>query len=109
MTSRPSTTVTVAVEAAGEHARLVVADQGPGIPPEERKRIFARFYRLDTPESVRTRGAGIGLAILADFAARSRAAVTVDDTPGGGACFIVDFPTKEIVVSEEDDGMTVAT
>jgi signal transduction histidine kinase len=87
------TTVTVTVSSAGDRARLEVADQGPGIPPEERRRIFARFYRLNTPEAVRTRGAGIGLAILHDFAERSGATVVVDDAPGGGARFVVDFPT----------------
>jgi signal transduction histidine kinase len=88
-------TVSVSVTSAdaGTRARLVVADQGPGIPAEERRRIFARFYRLDTPESIRTRGAGIGLAILRDFADRSGATVGVDDAPGGGARFTIDFPT----------------
>jgi signal transduction histidine kinase len=91
------TTVTVTVSSAGDRARLEVADEGPGIPPEERRRIFARFYRLDTPESVRTRGAGIGLAILHDFAERSGATVAVEDAPGGGARFVVDFPTAPVV------------
>ena len=94
--SPAGTTVTVSLVPAGDVARLVVADQGPGIPPEERRRIFARFYRLETPESVRTRGAGIGLAILHDFAERSGAVVHVDDAPGGGARFAVDFPTRPI-------------
>ncbi|MEA3018759.1 MAG: two-component system, OmpR family, phosphate regulon sensor histidine kinase PhoR, partial [Actinomycetota bacterium] len=94
--SPPGTTVTVIAESFGDCARLVVADQGPGIPPEERRRIFARFYRLDTPESVRTRGAGIGLAILRDFADRSAATVVVDDAPGGGSRFTVDFPTRSL-------------
>ena len=96
-------TVTVTVSNVGDRARLEVADQGPGIPAEERRRIFARFYRLDTPESVRTRGAGIGLAILHDFAERSGATVVVDDAPGGGARFVVDFPTAPI-----DDELAVA-
>src|SRR5207237_1444385 len=94
--SPAGSTVTITCAPAGPAARLVVADQGPGIPTEERRRIFARFYRLDTPESVRTRGAGIGLAILRDFADRSGATVTVDDAPGGGARFTVDFPTEPI-------------
>ena len=94
--SPAGTTVTVSLVPSNDVVRLVVADQGPGIPPEERRRIFARFYRLETPESVRTRGAGIGLAILHDFAERSGAAVRVDDAPGGGARFTVDFPTRPI-------------
>jgi signal transduction histidine kinase len=96
------TTVSVTTATVGDRARLVVADQGPGIPPEERRRIFARFYRLDTPESIRTRGAGIGLAILRDFADRSGASVDVDDAPGGGARFTIDFPTDPAQVAAGD-------
>jgi signal transduction histidine kinase len=99
--SPAGSTVTVTTTATDGRARLVVADQGPGIPPEERRRIFSRFYRLETPESVRTRGAGIGLAILADFADRSHAAVVVDDAPGGGARFTVDFPTEPVPGTDE--------
>ena len=69
---------------------------------EERRRIFARFYRLDTPEAVRTRGAGIGLAILNDFAERSHATVEVDDAPGGGARFTIAFPVEPVVDLSED-------
>lgn len=100
--SPDGTTITVSVEPRGSAARLVVADQGPGIPAAERRRIFARFYRLDTPEAVRTRGAGIGLAILRDFAERSGATVTVDDAPGGGARFVVDFPTEPMDVGSAE-------
>lgn len=95
------TTVTVAVEPAGDRARLVVSDQGPGIPPAERSRIFVRFYRADTEATLRTRGAGIGLSILRDFAQRSGAGVSVDEAPGGGARFTVDFPTAPIVLDDE--------
>ena len=90
------TVVTVSVEQHGDRARLRVADQGPGIPPEERRRVFVRFYRLSNPETVRTRGAGIGLAILHDFAEYSRAEVGIDDAPGGGAVITVDFPTEPV-------------
>jgi signal transduction histidine kinase len=87
------TTVTVTVEHRGNRARLTVADQGPGIPVEERRRVFVRFYRLSNAETVRTRGAGIGLSILHDFAEHSGAIVTIDDAPGGGARIAIDFPT----------------
>lgn len=107
--SPDGTTVTVTVEPAGSTARLVVSDEGPGIPEEERVRIFARFYRLDTPEAVRTRGAGIGLAILRDFADRSGATVTVDDAPGGGARFTVDFPVEPIQLSTEEATVAVVS
>jgi two-component system sensor histidine kinase KdpD len=91
--SPAGTTVTVSVEHRADRARLAVADQGPGIPEEERRRVFVRFYRLSNAATVRTRGAGIGLSILHDFAERSGALVSIGDAPGGGARIAVDFPT----------------
>jgi signal transduction histidine kinase len=89
-------TVTVTAAEHEGSARLSVRDEGPGIPEAERRRVFVRFYRLDNPQTIRTHGAGIGLAILHDFAVRSGATVSVDDAPGGGAVVHVDFPTAPI-------------
>lgn len=99
--SPTDTTVTVGVERVGDRARLRVADQGPGIPPEERRRVFVRFYRLSNPETLKTRGAGIGLSILHDFADHSGAVVTIGDAPGGGALVWVDFPTDAAPAAPE--------
>lgn len=101
--SPPGTTVTVTVANHRDRARLSVADQGPGIPAEERRRVFVRFYRLDNAETVRTRGAGIGLSILHDFAERSGADVTIDDAPGGGAVVCIDFPVTPLDVTHGAD------
>ena len=98
----PETTVTVTVTRHGDRARLSVADQGPGIPETERRRVFVRFYRLDNAATIRTHGAGIGLAILHDFASRSGADVTIEDAPGGGALVHVDFPTAPVTVASGD-------
>jgi signal transduction histidine kinase len=94
--SPEGTTVTVRVTHEGTRARVEVVDQGPGIPLEERGRVFVRFYRVSNAETLKTRGAGIGLSILHDFAERSGATVTIDDAPGGGARVIVDFPTEPV-------------
>ena len=94
----PGTTVTITVAHHGDRARLSVADQGPGIPPDDRRRVFVRFYRLDNSETIRTHGAGIGLSILRDFAD-----VAIDDAPGGGALITVDFPTAPVgAISSEN-------
>jgi signal transduction histidine kinase len=74
---------------------LAVADDGPGIPEADRRRIFERFTRLDDARSADDAGAGLGLAIVAGITARHRGSVAVDDDPVlGGARFVVRFPTS---------------
>ena len=61
--SRPESTIEVRVRSRGGHAMLDIADQGPGVPPEHRERIFDRFFRLDQARSRDSGGTGLGLAI----------------------------------------------
>jgi signal transduction histidine kinase len=89
--SPPGTTITVHVGEADGRAVLTVDDEGPGVPPAERQRVFSRFYRGPHEHAVRTRGAGVGLAVVAELAERLGATVTVGDAPGGGARFSVAF------------------
>jgi signal transduction histidine kinase len=79
-------TVTVAPDAEG-HVVLSVIDRGPGIPVEERERIFERFYRTD-PNGVQP-GLGLGLSIVRGVVEQSGGHVWVEDAPGGGAAFRV--------------------
>jgi signal transduction histidine kinase len=80
-----------APEAAGT-ATISVADQGPGIPPRERTRIFEPFSKL--PRRRRTGAStGLGLAIARTLAERLRASIAIGDAPGGGAVFSVTFRT----------------
>jgi signal transduction histidine kinase len=81
---------------------LAVSDQGPGIPADERTRIFTRFYRSETEATHRTRGAGIGLAIVKEFADRLNASVAVDSADGGGSRFVALFPTEPGMLSEPE-------
>jgi len=76
--SVPSASDVITVEADG--TALVVADSGPGIPEEERARVFERFYR--GTEGRRTSGTGLGLAIVAELARRWDAEVELLDGPG---------------------------
>src|SRR4029077_6809161 len=98
----PGTTITVTVEPSGSRSLLAVSDQGPGIPADERTRVFTRFYRSETEATHRTRGAGIGLAIVKEFADRLNAAVAVDTAEGGGARFVALFPTEPGMVVESE-------
>ena len=89
----------LAVEDHGASVRFVVEDAGPGIPLEERERIFERFSRGSTG---RRRGlgdgTGLGLAIVQQHVALHGGRVWVEDRPGGGARFVVELPA---LVEEE--------
>jgi signal transduction histidine kinase len=73
-------------------ARLVVDDDGPGIPAADRTRVFDRFVRLEADRSRTTGGSGLGLAIVAEIVAAHGGVVLVDESPWGGARFVVELP-----------------
>jgi len=78
---RPGGQITVRVAAEPEAARLEVEDDGPGIPEDERERVFERFYRLrrDTKRD----GSGLGLPIVRALAVRMGAALELETGSGG--------------------------
>ena len=86
--------VDVAVEEAGgaqpARAELTVTDTGPGIPPEERARVFDRFYRR---AGTAPPGSGLGLSIVRAIAEAHGATLTLTDGPDGrGLRVVVSFP-----------------
>jgi signal transduction histidine kinase len=84
----------VAVTLAPDDGDAVVRvdDDGPGIPADDRARVFDRFTRLDESRSSGTGGAGLGLAITRDVVSRHGGTVTIDDAPLGGARFELRLP-----------------
>jgi len=93
--SPPGGQVDVSVESdasAGPRALLVVTDQGPGIPPAERERVFDRFYRVP---GAAAGGSGIGLALVRSIARHHGGDVRLDDNPSGtGLRVAVDLPVQ---------------
>ncbi|WP_433473873.1 sensor histidine kinase [Spirillospora sp. CA-142024] len=77
----------------GNAAVLRVSDDGAGVPPDDRERIFERFVRLDEARSRDDGGAGLGLAITHDLVRAHGGRITVGDAPEGGALFEVRLPT----------------
>jgi signal transduction histidine kinase len=77
----PGARVTVESETANGRATLVVADDGPGIPDEDRGRVFERFYRGSNGRRLGP-GTGLGLAIVAELVERWGGEVTLADGPG---------------------------
>jgi signal transduction histidine kinase len=75
--------VDVSVEATPDGARVSVADDGNGIPEEERDRVFDRFTRLDEARDRDSGGTGLGLAIARELLRRNGAQVTLEDAEPG--------------------------
>jgi two-component system, OmpR family, sensor kinase len=75
-------------------AILAVADNGPGIPPEHRERVFDRFYRVP---GTRTPGSGLGLAIVQSAALAHQASIHLEDNPGGGLRVEICFPLERVM------------
>ncbi len=84
--------VDVNVGENGESAWVEVADDGPGIPDEERPHIFERFYRADKARSRIVPGTGLGLAIVRSIARVHGGEATAERSSGGGALFRVILP-----------------
>jgi len=83
--------VDVHIQCAGDAVALEVVDDGPGIPADERERIFDRLYRRPGSESP---GSGLGLAIVRRIAERHHASLALADGPGGrGLAVSVRFPS----------------
>ncbi|HEY0625988.1 MAG TPA: ATP-binding protein [Allosphingosinicella sp.] len=84
--------VTVRLTEEGEHARISVIDQGPGISPEFRERLFNRFAQEDASSQRGQSGTGLGLAITKEIVERHGGAITLDEAVERGATFHVTLP-----------------
>ncbi|MGJ6969764.1 sensor histidine kinase [Streptosporangium sp. G11] len=86
-----NTTVEVTAERANGQAVVTVTDDGPGIAPQDRERVFERFIRLDDGRRRDPGGSGLGLAIARDIAHAHHATLRIEDSPRG-ARFVLRLP-----------------
>jgi signal transduction histidine kinase len=86
--------ITVRVHADNGQCRLIVGDQGPGIPPDKQAMIFEPFAQLEPLEVKHTPGVGLGLALVREIVQALGGEVTLDSAPGRGSVFVVTLPAQ---------------
>jgi signal transduction histidine kinase len=89
----------ISVSAADGEAILQVHDEGPGIAPRHRERIFERFFRADVGGVAA--GLGLGLAVVHEIVDAMKGAVTVESQPGSGTTFTVRLPRRASLIQSE--------
>ena len=97
----PGQVVTVGLAAGDQRARIWVDDQGPGIPPADRERVWDRFWRLERDRGSAVAGTGIGLAVVRELVALHGGRAWAEDgqsgTPpagGRGVRFVIELPLE---------------
>jgi two-component system phosphate regulon sensor histidine kinase PhoR len=90
--NRPGGEVRIDVRRVDATARISIADDGIGIAPQDLRRIFERFYRVDRARSHQTGGAGLGLSIVKNTVERAGGSIIVDSQLGKGSVFTLVFP-----------------
>ncbi|MBV8956588.1 MAG: HAMP domain-containing histidine kinase [Solirubrobacterales bacterium] len=102
----PGTRVRARTVAEGGTAIMTVEDDGPGIPPELRQRIFERFVRGGRDGA---RGSGLGLAIVRAVAEAHGGTVRLDQRRGGGTRFVVRLPLERAPAAVDGEAQTSTT
>ncbi len=98
----PAGEIIVRVEQQGNEVVVAVIDTGIGIPEEEQKNIFNRFYQVQQKTGVRAPGTGLGLAITRELVTLNNGRIWFTSTPGKGSAFYFTIPLKPITKSSGD-------
>lgn len=90
--TKSSKRLTVSVQAQDGHVVISVADNGPGIPPEEQDRVFQRFHQIEEDFTGQVRGMGLGLSFVKKVVELHRGRIDLESRPGEGTTFTVMLP-----------------
>jgi signal transduction histidine kinase len=86
--------VTIRIYQEPKYVKIAVSDHGPGIPRHALKKVFDDFYRVDNALARKTRGTGIGLALVKKFIKLIGGDVTAENNPAGGCTIIISLPVS---------------
>jgi signal transduction histidine kinase len=102
----PGGSVKISVSAEDDLLRLCVADTGIGMTPEERARLFQRFYRIRNEKTRHIPGSGLGLSIVRKIVETRGGNMQVESEPGKGTVFTVIIPLEKggIDYAREEEG-----
>lgn len=106
----PAGNIVIRCRAEGDNVVVEVSDTGIGIPTTEQERIFEEFVQLGNPERDRSKGLGLGLAIVRRLADLLRVPLTLESAPGRGSTFRIALPAGDpaaIDVRADDIGVAV--
>jgi signal transduction histidine kinase len=92
--SRPPAKVTLRGQVKDGFAKIMISDNGPGIPPEERSKIFAKFYQIEGSFTGQIEGMGLGLALVKRVVEEHDGHVHVDSELGKGSTFTISLPLQ---------------
>jgi signal transduction histidine kinase len=102
--ARRHATAEVLMSARSDGGRVLVRvdDDGPGIRPDDRERVFERFTRLDDARARDAGGSGLGLAIVRELARSRGGDVRLDESPAGGLRAEVDLPEARAMPADDE-------
>ena len=92
----PGSTIRLSARRRGTEAILSVADDGPGVPAEDRERVFDMFFVGDNPASAGRKSLGLGLALCRTIVNAHGGRIWVEDNSPHGAVFSFTLPTEEV-------------
>jgi len=93
-----NSTIDVSLKLKNQVAKLRVADQGKGIPAEEKKKVFDKFYRMGNEQTRNTKGTGLGLYLVKRIAERHDGTVEITDNVPQGSIFTIRSPLDDSTV-----------
>jgi len=89
--------IAITLQTDMERAILDICDRGPGVPEEERSKIFRPFFQGQTAQKGRVKGTGLGLAIAREYMANHHGTIDILPDEGNGAHFRLSLPIEEAI------------